>query len=84
MPSLLAAMSLACTLFRLTPAEALAGATRHAAAALGLAGETGRLEVGMAADFALWAIERPADLCHVLGFNPCVEVVNGGVPRVPR
>ena len=81
MPSLLAAMSLACTLFRLTPAEALAGATRHAAAALGLADRAGTLEPGRAADFALWAIDRPADLCHGLGFNPCVQAVHAGRER---
>lgn len=84
MPSLLAAMNMACTLFRLTPQEALAGATRHAAAALGLAGEIGTLEADKRADFALWAIDRPADLSYALGFNPCVQVVNGGVARTPR
>ncbi|WP_119156495.1 imidazolonepropionase [Caldimonas tepidiphila] len=84
MPSLLAALSLACTLFRLRPREALAGATRHAAAALGLAHEIGTLEVGKAADFALWDIERPAELCATLGFNPCSEVVVGGRARSPR
>ncbi|NML19114.1 imidazolonepropionase [Azohydromonas caseinilytica] len=84
MPSLLAAMNLACTLFRLTPQEALAGTTRHAAAALGLSGQLGTLEPGKVADFALWAIDRPADLSCALGFNPCVGVVNAGVPRAPR
>ncbi|HEX6136939.1 MAG TPA: imidazolonepropionase [Casimicrobiaceae bacterium] len=84
MPSLLAAMNLACTLFRLKPQEALAGVTRHAAAALGLASEVGTLEAGKAADFALWAIERPADLAYMLGFNACRVVVNGGRPRAPR
>ena len=84
MPSLLAAMNLACTLFRLTPQEALAGTTRHAAAALGLGGQIGTLEVGKVADLALWAIDRPADLSCSLGFNPCIGVVNAGVPRAPR
>jgi imidazolonepropionase len=83
MPSLLAAMNLACTLFRLTPQEALAGATRHAAAALGLGAERGTLAVGRHADFALWAIDRPADLAYALGFNPCQQVVNAGVARAP-
>lgn len=78
MPSLLAAMNMACTLFRLTPQEALAGATRHAAAALGLAGTLGTLEAGKAADFALWDIDRPADLAYMLGLNPCSGVVYGG------
>ncbi|MDH6257512.1 imidazolonepropionase [Bradyrhizobium sp. BR13661] len=84
MPSLLAAMNMACTLFRLTPKEALAGATRNAAAALGLAREIGTLTVGKRADFALWAIDRPADLSYALGYNPCTEVVNAGSPRHPR
>jgi imidazolonepropionase len=84
MPSLLAAMNMACTFFRLTPQEALAGATRHAAAALGLAGEIGTLEVGQRADFALWAIDRPADLSYAMGFNPCRQVVNAGMARAPR
>jgi imidazolonepropionase len=81
MPSLLAAMNMACTLFRLTPQEALAGATRHAAAALGLADTVGTLELGKVADFALWAIDRPADLSYGLGFNPCSQVTNAGVVR---
>ena len=84
MPSLLAAMNMACTLFRLTPQEALAGATCHAARALGLHNELGTLAVGKRADFALWAIDRPADLCNALGFNPCVQVVNAGTARDPR
>ncbi len=84
MPSLLAAMNMACTLFRLTPQEALAGATKHAAAALGLGAEIGVLEAGRAADFALWAIDRPADLSYALGLNPCRQVVFGGVAHTPR
>ena len=84
MPSILAAMNMACTLFRLAPQEALAGTTRHAAAALGLADEIGTLTAGKRADFALWDIDRPADLSYAMGFNPCVQVVNGGVPRAPH
>ena len=84
MPSMLAAMNMACTLFRMTPAEALTGATRHAAAALGLQAEIGTLTVGKRADFALWDIDRPADLTYALGFNPCSEVVNAGVSRSPH
>ena len=83
MPSLLAAMNMACTLFRLTPQEALAGTTRHAAAALGLAARIGALSVGRTADCALWAIDRPADLCYSLGYNPCRSVINAGCPRPP-
>lgn len=84
MPSLLAAMNMVCTLFRLTPQEALAGTTRHAAAALSLAGTLGTLEAGKAADFALWDIDRPADLAYALGFNPCSAVINAGRLRAPR
>ena len=76
--SLLMAMNMACTLFKLTPAEALAGTTRHAAQALGLAQSHGQLRVGMRADFALWDITRPADLSYAMGANPCVGLVLGG------
>ena len=55
-------MNMGCTLFRLTPAEALAGMTREAARALGLQDETGTLEAGKACDLAIWDIERPAEL----------------------
>lgn len=79
--SLLLVMNLACTLWRLTPREALAGCTLHAARALGLQGEIGSLEVGKRADFALWRIARPADLAYAMGLNACVGVVNGGVWR---
>jgi imidazolonepropionase len=79
--SLLLAMNMACTLWRLTPREALQGATVHAARALGLQGEVGTLEVGKRADFALWDIARPAELAYAIGFNPCQAVVNGGVMR---
>ena len=83
MTSLLLAMNMACTLWRLTPQEALAGATCHAARALGLQQETGSLAVGKRADFALWRIARPADLAYALGLNPCAGVVYGGVWRAP-
>ena len=65
--SMTAAITLACVQFRLTPEEALAGATRHAARALGLADEIGTLEAGKAADLAVWDIERPAELAYWLG-----------------
>lgn len=84
MSSLLLAMNMACTLWRLTPQEALLGATSHAARALGLDGEIGTLETGKVADLALWDIARPADLAYAMGFNPCRAVVNGGVPRPAR
>ncbi len=83
MTSLLLAMNMACTLWRLTPAEALAGCTAHAARALGLQDELGTLEVGKRADLALWDIARPADLAYAIGGNPCRAVVNGGVLRQP-
>jgi imidazolonepropionase len=76
--SLLLALNMACTLFGLTPQEALAGATRNAARALGLQQEIGTLEIGKRADFALWRIDRPAELCYGLGANPCVGVVHRG------
>ncbi|NNG25262.1 imidazolonepropionase [Telluria aromaticivorans] len=81
MSSLLLAMNMACTLWRLTPQEALQGATTQAARALGLQSEIGTLEVGKVADLALWDIARPADLAYAMGFNPCRAVVNGGVLR---
>jgi len=65
--SMTAALNLACVQFRLTPEEAIAGATRHAARALGLQDETGILEPGKAADLAVWDIQRPAELCYWLG-----------------
>ena len=65
--SMTAALNLACVQFRLTPEEVLAGATRHAAKALGLAGETGVIAPGLAADLAVWDIQRPAELCYWLG-----------------
>ncbi len=65
--SMAAALNLACVQFRLTPEEAVAGATRHAAAALGLSAEIGTLEAGKAADLAAWDVERPAELCYWLG-----------------
>jgi imidazolonepropionase len=84
MTSLLLAMNMACTLWRLTPLEALAGCTRHAARALGMQREVGTLEVGKVADFALWRIARPADLCYAIGLNPCQGVINAGVLRAPQ
>ena len=76
--SLLLAMNMACTLFGMTPEEALAGATRHAARALGLAADRGTLAPGKRADLALWRIDRPAELSYGLGANPCVEVIHRG------
>ncbi|MFS2077181.1 imidazolonepropionase [Telluria sp. Tellsp131] len=80
MTSLLLALNMACTLWRLTPLEALRGVTVNAARALGLL-ETGTLAPGQRADFALWDIARPADLAYAIGANPCRGVVRAGVWR---
>ena len=82
--SILLALNMACTLFGLTTEEALNGATRQAARALGMTDEIGTIEVGKRADLALWRIERPAELCYALGANPCVGVIYGGTLRRPH
>ena len=74
----LLAMNLACVLFGLTPEEALAGMTRHAAPVLGLEGEAGVVAPGMGADLALWDVDHPAELSYWIGANPCRAVVRGG------
>jgi imidazolonepropionase len=76
--SLRLAMAMACTHFRLTPEEALRGATVHAARALGLA-DRGRLAIGQRADFVEWDIGHPAELCYWLGGNLAHRVTRGGV-----
>jgi len=70
-------MSMACTLFRLTPSETLAGVTKHAARALGLA-DRGMLAVGQRADIALWNIDEPAELSYLIGAQACAAVMRGG------
>ncbi len=70
MTSLLLAMNMAATLFRLTVEECLLAVTRHAARALGLAGEIGTIEAGRRCDLAIWDIDRPAELVYRIGFNP--------------
>jgi len=60
-------MSMACTLFGLTPEEALAGMTRNAALALGLQDEVGTISAGKSADLCVWRITRPAELCYWIG-----------------
>jgi imidazolonepropionase len=84
MTSLLLAMNMACTMWRLTPQEALLGVTAYAARALGLQDKIGTLTVGKHADLALWQIARPADLAYAIGFNPCHAVINGGILRAPH
>lgn len=78
--SLLLMLNMACTLFRLTPEEALAGVTRHAARALGLQ-DRGVLAPGLRADFVLWEIGSPAELSYAFGANPCRAVIVQGQPR---
>ena len=68
--SILLAMNMGATLFRLSVAECLLGVTAHAARALGLAHETGRIAPGLSADMVLWNVETPAQLVGRIGFNP--------------
>ena len=75
--SLLLTMNMGCTLFRMTPEEALAGVTCHAARALGLA-DRGTLAVGQRADLAVWNVKRPAELAYRIGFNPLHKRIYGG------
>lgn len=70
-------LNMACTLFRFTPEEALAGVTRHAATALGMT-DRGTLTVGHKADFGLYQISQPAELCYQLGVNSLTQLVKGG------
>jgi imidazolonepropionase len=73
-------LNMACTIFRLTPEEALAGVTRNAALALGLS-DRGTLEVGKFADLAIWDVRRPAELAYWMGNLPLCGVVKAGVAR---
>lgn len=84
MTSLLLVLNMAATLFRLTPEEALAGVTREGAAALGLGASHGTLEVGKAADFVVWNIDRPAELAYRIGGNPAALAVRAGLPLWPE
>jgi len=68
--SLLLAMNMGATLFRMTVAECLAGVTREGARALGILDETGTLDAGKQCDLAIWNIDRPAELIYRMGFNP--------------
>lgn len=77
--SLLLVLNMACTLFRMTPEEALAGATRNAARALGLP-DRGTIAPGQRADLAVWDVEHPAELAYRIGFNPLHRRIFGGRP----
>ncbi len=71
-------LNMACTLFRMTPEEALAGLTRNAAKALGYDKICGTLEVGKSADMALWDIAHPRELAYSFGHSPCHGIMIGG------
>jgi imidazolonepropionase len=79
--SLRQAMQLACTHFRLTPEDALRGATVHAARALGMH-DRGTLRVGQRADFVLWRVRHPSELCYWLGGGLAQRVFAGGRERI--
>jgi imidazolonepropionase len=76
--SLLLMANMACTLFRMTPEEALAGITRNGARALGRGDSHGTLETGKVADFVVWDIDSPAELSYAIGGNPCKAVFRQG------
>ncbi len=80
--SLLLMMSMAATLFRMTPEECLAGVTRSAALALGLE-DRGTIAVGKRADLVVWNIERPAELSYRIGYNPIEQVIIEGRMHTP-
>ncbi len=82
--SLLLAMNMAATLFRLTVDECLAGATREAARALGRLDRVGTLEAGKSCDLAIWNVERPAELVYRMGFNPLHQRVWRGAVSAAR
>ncbi len=77
MTSLLLTMNMACTLFRMTPEEALAGATRNAAQALGIR-DAGTIEPGKRADLAVWDVAHPSELSYRIGFNPLQQRIFAG------
>jgi imidazolonepropionase len=76
--SILLMLNMACTLFRMTPEEVVAGVTRNAARALGMQATHGTLTEGKVADFCIWDIAEPAELAYRIGFNPLAVVVRAG------
>ena len=79
--SLTLMLNMGCTLFGLTPREALSGVTRNGARALGLEQQLGTLEVGKRADLVLWNVSKPAELSYAIGDRPCSTVMYGGQIR---
>lgn len=78
--SLLLAMNMGCTLFRMTPEEALNGVTRNAAKALGVDGERGTIETGKRADLCVWRAGHPSELAYMIGHNPLkTRIFNGKI-----
>ena len=75
--SILLCMNMSCTLFRMTPEEALCGVTVVAAQALGIGDEVGTIEVGKKAELAVWNVDQPSELAYRAGFNPLEEMVIG-------
>jgi len=76
-------LNMACTLFRMTPAEALLGVTRHAARALGLQASIGTIEVGKRAELCLWDAEQPAELACAIGSSPLHRRFHDGIEHAP-
>ena len=79
--SLTLMLNMGCTLFGLTPREALSGVTRNGARALGLEQQLGSLEVGKRADLVLWNVSKPAELSYAIGDRPCRAVMYEGQIR---
>jgi len=80
--SLLLTLNMACTLFRMTPEEALRGVTAHAASALGMT-DCGTITPGQRADFAVWDVKHPAELAYRIGFNSLHKRIFGGLTWSP-
>lgn len=76
--SMLLILNMACTLFRMTPAEALQGVTLNAARALGMQDVIGSISVGKTADMAVWETRSPIELCYYFGYQPLAAIVKSG------